>query len=648
MAFYDRFPYTNFQELNLDKILEKIGDIDRAKEASEASAAAAAVSESNAAQSESNAAANAASAATSATNASTSAQGIEDARNQINTNTARINNIIADGQSTEGNTELIDIRVGSNGVTYPTAGAAVRGQYEEVSNIVRAENGRTTNGVSKLMRSLVSIADFEQGGLSTDGLNFEENANYRCRTKCYIPVDSSKLYSFYFGTDSDYDFSISYYTENDYVTPRTGLANWVSLENHDAYILAFPEGTKYIRIILRKKNDGFTTPLPLSEVQTYDVYFHFSNWGANMQGLPVSNGNYYANTAWINRDAAAWINTPILNTGLIILPSEAYAEVIFYNGTEYAGKLNSSNQIDQVGGNWMLLRNSVNIDALLAEHGMTGAAFAISTSSASDPITAANYKRWFAANIEISNQDKLINYINGILSPSLDDYVVGPDMVKRHVTATPTGHQISGYQSFCKYNGNYYSYADGILYKQDSNLNLLSTVEMDLGHGNSMQLDTNGHAYVSGWDDNKVYVVNLETMALVGHYDLPVSGYTTCAVDNENSLMYIFHRTSNPNNVGQYEFITWNYLNNQIISRKKINSFAAMQACDFLNGKIAVAYGLNNTDQGIFVYNTSGDMLSSFKLTALNNTEPEGICIDRDTGTLMFSILNRDLYTVSA
>ena len=50
----------------------------------------------------------------------------------------RISNIISSGTITEGNTELIDIRVGYDGITYPTAGDAVRslGQYMTTENEV--------------------------------------------------------------------------------------------------------------------------------------------------------------------------------------------------------------------------------------------------------------------------------------------------------------------------------------------------------------------------------------------------------------------------------------------------------------------------------------------------------------------------------
>lgn len=54
------------------------------------------------------------------------------ARKQITELNNRISTIVAGGQQTEGNTELIDIRTGADGKVYPTAGDAVRGQISEL------------------------------------------------------------------------------------------------------------------------------------------------------------------------------------------------------------------------------------------------------------------------------------------------------------------------------------------------------------------------------------------------------------------------------------------------------------------------------------------------------------------------------------
>lgn len=46
----------------------------------------------------------------------------------------RLDNLIPEGTPTQGNAELIDIRVGANGITYPDAGSAVRGQVTEIKS----------------------------------------------------------------------------------------------------------------------------------------------------------------------------------------------------------------------------------------------------------------------------------------------------------------------------------------------------------------------------------------------------------------------------------------------------------------------------------------------------------------------------------
>lgn len=71
---------------------------------------------------------------------------------------ARINNLVANsGTQTEGNAELIDIRVGADGVIYPTAGEAVRMQ-------ARALEGIQNNIVSVMNLSDTNLfKDFESG-----------------------------------------------------------------------------------------------------------------------------------------------------------------------------------------------------------------------------------------------------------------------------------------------------------------------------------------------------------------------------------------------------------------------------------------------------------------------------------------------------
>lgn len=211
MAFYDKFPYTNFQELNLDKIMHKVGDVNRA--ASEA-AQSAAESKADAdrstgyyqmAKEQAERAIGAAEDALAhAEDAEAAEQSILATRIQIETNTQRIDNILVQGTPTEGNAELIDIRAGGNGITYPTAGDAVRGQFQQVlDEIMTYEDYVFSNYRTQNMMDFVTWTDGGyisptdgQIGVNnayayTDYIELEPGHQYR------IDPTSNWLYAFY-------------------------------------------------------------------------------------------------------------------------------------------------------------------------------------------------------------------------------------------------------------------------------------------------------------------------------------------------------------------------------------------------------------------------------------------------------------------
>ena len=158
---FDKYPYTDYHELNTDWIVGKIKDIDDSVIAAKASEDAAAQSASDAHDSELAAAQSASDAHDSELAAAGSASDAHDSElaaagsvtdaqnvvsgtlNQINLLQARVDNIIPDGTQTAGNTELLDIRVGANGITYDSAGNAVRGQASDLNRDLNFQMAET-------------------------------------------------------------------------------------------------------------------------------------------------------------------------------------------------------------------------------------------------------------------------------------------------------------------------------------------------------------------------------------------------------------------------------------------------------------------------------------------------------------------------
>lgn len=173
MGLFEQWPYVNFHDLNLDWIIKKIKNVETAEANSQASAEASAESAAASQLSAENSQTSAEASQLSAEESAAEAASIAGKATQIDVNTARIDNIIADGQQTEGNTELIDIRVGENGNTFTTAGSSVRSITGALANLIKTSSG----GI---------IPSYEPGSINaTTG----ENAvvNNRIRTSGNVP-----------------------------------------------------------------------------------------------------------------------------------------------------------------------------------------------------------------------------------------------------------------------------------------------------------------------------------------------------------------------------------------------------------------------------------------------------------------------------
>ena len=239
-------------------------------------------------------------------------------------------------------------------------------------------------------------------------------------------------------------------------------------------------------------------------------------------------------------------------------------------------------------------------------------------------------------------------YLSGKIDTDPKNYLI-LSVKKYGVKVSKPLGQLTYFQAFCIYNSKYYSINGTNIAVQDSKFSVLSTSSLNTSHGNALQLGHNGKAYVSGWDDNNIYVIDLETLTVDNTIALPTTGYTTCAIDDINQIVYIFQRDSYPDTEAQYNFIAYDYANAAILYTRKTPAFGAMQACDFYNGSIIVLNGLGTTAVPNYyrIYDTSGNVIGEYVLPTFKGIEPEGVCFDRDTGELYISTVDSKVYKIT-
>ena len=228
---FNEYPYTDFHEMNTDWIISKIKNVETAeantKQYSE-DADAAKIAAQDAQTAAEDAQRLAEDARDSAHDSEVNAAAIvADTDNSIALLSARVDNIIPDGTQTEGNLELLDIRVGADGTIYPSAGDAVRGQVTDLKSAVNA----ITDNTNLFNASTV-----------TDNKRFDSSGNVVSGTDYYVSDYIPVTAGYYCVKNSpavDSYHRMCIYTENLTLIPG---------EIHSDNMVLIPSNGAYVRI----------------------------------------------------------------------------------------------------------------------------------------------------------------------------------------------------------------------------------------------------------------------------------------------------------------------------------------------------------------------------------------------------------------
>ena len=618
MGLYDNFPYTNTHELNTDWIVKKIGDIDRAEEASAASAAAAKASEEAAADSQEAAAQSAQNAAGSAADAEADANRIEASAQQIAENSRRIDNIIAQGQSTEGNTELIDARVSAI-ATYQTVGRNIRAN--------ESVNGVKGFSTQKTYANLID--KFVLG-------------NYRNADHAFIPADQTATFNlldidlfkdniFYFrGTDKLFNFlnptsaTIGvYYSLFDanfthlisvnagYVVNST---NFYRVRGFD-FSPSVTSDTKYIRFYCLFYDTGVPVPEDICDMLIFTNAEVFNDIKASHYSYNFTNNvfEYSPSRITIYVD----IDTPYL-LSVDRTPG--------YEGTSYGVRVGIPNGIDLYKRGKLL---NIDLTETILEPGryILNIATEGSYINEAEAFNKVSFKPvdYYLPSYSISSGNKYnraglykVATINGIQSAATDGVYI--------YTAVGTA-----------------------LSKYDMEFNQLASVSTTFGHGNGMQIGADGYIYISGWEDNKLHKFDPADLSKLAEIDLETTGYTTCAVDTLNDRVFIFQRETRPNTREYYNVLVKQLSTMELLtSFKTYISLGGMQDIDFNRGIITVSYGVGTSEipTGMFKVNTVGDIVEEYHLNEFTNTEIEAVFTNPLTLELYVSDVAGNFYKV--
>ena len=256
------------------------------------------------------------------------------ARTKVDVLSKRVDNIIADGTQTEGNTELIDIRSGVDGTEYETAGSAVRGQVSQLMkeltdigsmldvvhtrNLYDKNSGNFAYGIGSVnldvqtnAKNLAIILDVEPNTTYTiSGIRSGWNICYefsilsesiavgsRATSKLFEGlsyINADRGYKTFTTSDTAKSILLIYWREGTDTVTEDAKRNFLQVEKGSTYTDYVPYGT------YSEKLDELSESVKEAEENSYN----FENY-RYVKNVPLfarcSNGFYAENPSWVSR-----------------------------------------------------------------------------------------------------------------------------------------------------------------------------------------------------------------------------------------------------------------------------------------------------------------------------------------------------------
>lgn len=141
----------------------------------------------------------------------------------------RIDNLVANNNPTEGNSELLDIRVGADGKIYSSAGDAVREQVSSLKEDLVNLSVKSLREVRNATINLIEIEKLSFGIINSNGTITESNEYYLTD---FIPVEPSTLYM----RNTLYQRIISFDSNKNYVGYTSNGVNNITTGDNVRYV----------------------------------------------------------------------------------------------------------------------------------------------------------------------------------------------------------------------------------------------------------------------------------------------------------------------------------------------------------------------------------------------------------------------------